>query len=57
MNNQVSFLETLFSNHGEQSYLSVLHRKSVSGLLTNYLRPRTLFYNLGPVKTYFIKLL
>ena len=51
MNNQISFLEVLMETNGDQFDVSVVHKKIVIEVLTNYLIHISLSYRVGPVKT------
>ena len=51
-NHKLPFLDVLLDNHSNQSIInSVFHKKTYTGLLTNYYRFVPFSYNLGLVRT------
>ena len=51
VNKQISFLDVLVTNDGDQICTSVFHKKTATGLFTNYLGFTPFSYKVGLVRT------
>ena len=51
VNKQISFLDVLITNEGDQFYTSVFRKETAIGLFTNYLRFTPFSYKVGLVRT------
>ena len=52
VNKQISFLDVLITNDGDQFYTSVFHKETAIGLFTNYLSFTPFSYKVGLVRTF-----